>query len=371
MESYAMNNHFWLASQNQWADNIGFYVSLENSSATDEVRCPIDTLNLVFAVADGRQWRYLKHTGPWQIDRKYSVKARISQGIIELLVDDTSVSRAEGEFFPAEGKLVVNSILHWYNAPTEYLVVQDSFAISSGRRKHSISFADQASKPLPVFLFEPQCPTKLEWKSDPQEELEVKVEFHLIRNPDANEFAPFIDRYGQFIHANWKGKISSDEQLREDIAEEDKALRRMPPSEDYDEYGGYKRAGWKEDGTGFFRTVRRDGFWWLITPLGNPCFYLGVNTLAGQTWPAEPVTGREFLFEWLPPKESPWVGTWLKGCYGVSPETEYVCFHGCNLIRKYGDVLPHSGLSAEGAKKEKNSKNTSQYLRIEALRAGG
>ena len=82
--------------------------------------------------------------------------------------------------------------------------------------------------------------------------------------------------------------------------------------------------------------MRRNGYWWLITPAGNPCFYLGVCVVPGQTWDTTPVSEREFLFEWLPPREAPWAAAWSKNQWGINDGTEYVCLHTCNLIRKYG-----------------------------------
>jgi hypothetical protein len=148
--------------------------------------------------------------------------------------------------------------------------------------------------------------------------------------------APIIDRYGQNRYAEWPEKVTSDDQLTADIDAEARRLAEMPPSGDYDRYGGYKASPWKEQATGFFRTLRRDGMWWLITPEGNPCFYLGVSAGPATTWETTPVSEREWLFEWLPKKdEAPWNAGWSSGHWGV-PGTDYFCLHTCNLIRKYG-----------------------------------
>jgi len=163
--------------------------------------------------------------------------------------------------------------------------------------------------------------------------VDVNVRFG---NGDLKHWAPFIDRYGQCRYADWAEKVRSDDDLRGDIAREDAGLAKTPPSADYDEYGGYKKAGWRERATGFFRVARRKGYWWLITPAGNPCFYTGVCVMPAQTWPTTPITGRESLFEWLPPHEKPWSAAWLTNAWGMSDGTEYACLYACNLIRKYG-----------------------------------
>ncbi|MDH7602131.1 MAG: glycosyl hydrolase [Armatimonadota bacterium] len=106
---------------------------------------------------------------------------------------------------------------------------------------------------------------------------------------------------------------------------------------DYDRFGGWKLAGWTEKPTGFYRLRKRDGFWWLITPEGNPCFYLGLCTAPALNWPATPVSGREYLFEWLPPKEGDYAFAWRRGAWGGDEHIDYIAFHTANLVRKYGD----------------------------------
>ncbi|MBC7287223.1 MAG: glycosyl hydrolase, partial [Armatimonadetes bacterium] len=123
---------------------------------------------------------------------------------------------------------------------------------------------------------------------------------------------------------------------RAQIADEDRRLAALQEPEDFDRWGGYRKAGWREQPTGFYRAARRDGFWWLITPEGNPCFYVGVDLCPATTWETTPITGREELYEWLPPREQPWAAAWSRNQWGINDGTEYVCFYTCNLIRKYG-----------------------------------
>lgn len=58
------------------------------------------------------------------------------------------------------------------------------------------------------------------------------------------------------------------------------------------------------DASGFFRTEKRDGRWYLETPEGHPFYSLGVNTVAfdnNQTY----VAGREWMFGALPQAGEP------------------------------------------------------------------
>lgn len=74
-----------------------------------------------------------------------------------------------------------------------------------------------------------------------------------------------------------------------------------------------------------------------MTPEGNPCFYLGMCTVPAINWPVTPVSGREYLFEWLPPKEGVYKSAWRRGAWGSDSEVDYVALHTVNLVRKYGD----------------------------------
>ncbi len=89
-------------------------------------------------------------------------------------------------------------------------------------------------------------------------------------------YLPFVDGFGQFAHGNWKGKVSSYDELRADLAAEQSALRGVP--EAWDEYGGWKD-GPQLEATGSFRTEKVDGKWWLVTPAGHLFYSLGINVV--------------------------------------------------------------------------------------------
>ena len=89
-------------------------------------------------------------------------------------------------------------------------------------------------------------------------------------------YLPFVDKFGQFAHGTWKGKVSSYDELRADLAAETAALK--PPPATWDEYGGWKN-GPKLAATGNFRTEQVNGKWWLVTPSGHLFWSLGVNVV--------------------------------------------------------------------------------------------
>jgi hypothetical protein len=277
---------------------------------------------------------------PFEAGRKYQARAEIAPDVARLFLDGEQVGESEGGFEPAGGPLEVNITYPWSADAGDYLIVQESAIVTLTREGREVAreerdWSREAARPLALQVFERGAPGHLEIRPQPGDTLAIETAFRAERS-DLHAMAPVLDRYGQHRQADWPEKVTSDEQLRADIDLEARRLAQMPPSPDYDAYGGYTRAPRKEPPTGFFRVLRRDGFWWLITPDGNPCFYLGVSAGPATTWETTPVSDREFLFEWLPDREEdPWRAGWSSGHWGV-PGTDYFCFHTCNLIRKYG-----------------------------------
>ncbi|WP_337746831.1 beta-galactosidase [Victivallis vadensis] len=109
---------------------------------------------------------------------------------------------------------------------------------------------------------------------------------------DPEKYFPFVDRYGQYRHADWPGKIHSDEELRACARAE--AASWKPRPADWNRYGGY-RPGPTLEATGFFRTEKYGGKWYLVDPEGKLFFSLGVNAIAW--WSPEFSDGREHYFD--------------------------------------------------------------------------
>jgi len=113
----------------------------------------------------------------------------------------------------------------------------------------------------------------------------LDVRFRLEPYPDLRDLSPFVDPYGQSRYGLWPCKVTADDDLLASHTEESGRLDDWLRSSPFDSCGGYLEAGWSEDATGFYRLTLRDGFWWLVSPDGNPCFYTGVCTvpqLAGE-----------------------------------------------------------------------------------------
>ncbi|MEN0105446.1 MAG: beta-agarase [Pseudomonas sp.] len=125
-------------------------------------------------------------------------------------------------------------------------------------------------------------------------------------------YTGIVDAYGQYVRGQWPEKVSSDEQLKAAAGKEANQLKGwLGKRAETDQYGGLL-GGPTFDASGFFRTEKRDGRWFLVTPEGHPFYSLGVNTVsAGNS--ATYVEGRESMFTGLPKDGEP-----LAAYYGGS-----------------------------------------------------
>ena len=145
-----------------------------------------------------------------------------------------------------------------------------------------------------------------------------------------------IDKYGQYSNADWSGKIRVDADLTKHLDTERADLAAHPGPAGRDEYGGWSN-GPKLKSTGFFRTEKVDGKWWLVTPSGHLFFSAGVDAVndASPTF----VSGREQLFSWLPSHSDQLSGHFGKAhafSHAVNTDGETYDFYRANLERKYG-----------------------------------
>ena len=164
-----------------------------------------------------------------------------------------------------------------------------------------------------------------------------------VSAPEGDAFFPFCDRYGQFRHAEWPGKVHSDADLAAARAREEKwlAAHAESPIRDADRFGGWAK-GPQLKATGFFRTEKVNGKWWFVDPDGHLFYSQGIDgvRVSGETG----ITGRERFFEWLPPADdAAYADCWrrfrggsAKGYYKTHYPYTAFSFARANQIRKYG-----------------------------------
>ncbi len=333
-------HRYYFAAQHDWGAKRGFYLSFENETA--EPVCRLETLKIVLGVADGNAWRFIVATPRWEWNRTYRLFAQITQDEASLWLNNSPLGESRGGFEAHRGNLEAGLIPSWANGPTEYAAAGVSVSISTGRGKRREVLTPSSTPSLPdaVRMFNPETfwgTPSVEKIFLPDLPVNIEATFRLTPLPDWKRFQPYIDRFGQCRYVQTPDKVRSDADLQRSLEEEKRRLAQWGTPADYDRFGGYRKAGWREQATGFYRVVRRGDYWWLVTPEGYPCFYLGVCSVPGLTWEMTPVTEREGVFEWLPPKEGKTAEAWGKDVWGERAGTEYVCLHAVNLMRRFGD----------------------------------
>ena len=163
----------------------------------------------------------------------------------------------------------------------------------------------------------------------------------------AKSFLPFVDRFGQFMHDDWPGKVHDEAELKRTKADEDAWLAKngATPIPEADRFGGWA-GGPQLNATGFFRTEKVNGKWWLVDPDGRLFFSHGVDCVGignGTTG----IGFRENYFSWLPAKDDPvfgrfWGRNSWPAAHGFYKEKEHLpydtfSFANANLRRKYGE----------------------------------
>jgi hypothetical protein len=105
---------------------------------------------------------------------------------------------------------------------------------------------------------------------------------------DVLDRKPIVDQFGQWIAADWPGKIIGLAQLQKEWASEDAALGAGDFG--FCKYGGYLNTRTKA--TGYFRVEQIDGQWWFVDPDGH-LFYSTSSTGMGAGGGESRLRGRE------------------------------------------------------------------------------
>lgn len=169
--------------------------------------------------------------------------------------------------------------------------------------------------------------------------------------PDAmnltkDEFYPFIDKYGQFKHRDWLGKIHSDVDMEKTRVAEEEDLAANPGPKNFSRYGGWAD-GPRYESTGRFRVQKIDGKWWMIDPEGYLFWSHGVVRVTHSS-AVTPLEGRDIenrclYFEDLPGPESAFHKFYYTNDEMLIPHYKLrgidstYDYSSANLFRKYGE----------------------------------
>ncbi|MGC9998576.1 MAG: hypothetical protein ABSE21_00620 [Bryobacteraceae bacterium] len=118
--------------------------------------------------------------------------------------------------------------------------------------------------------------------------------FGSSKTPDTSGVYPFIDKYGQYKHNDWPGKVHSDMDLKASLEREDADLAAHPGAPGLTKYGGWAD-GPKLAATGHFRVEKSNGKWWFVDPAGRLFWSNGVDCLNFSD--VTRIQGRESYFE--------------------------------------------------------------------------
>ena len=158
---------------------------------------------------------------------------------------------------------------------------------------------------------------------------------------DPEGFFPFVDKYGQYKHRDWKNKIHSDDEIKKIANDEIAALSKNIGPKERGKFGGWS-AGPKLKATGFFRTEKVDGKWWMVDPEGYLFWTAGLNCVESNSV-FTGVSHRENYFEWLPKENEELTSFYQEmdfathGFYKNRRPYNAYSFYQANLHRKYGD----------------------------------
>ncbi|WDR36650.1 beta-galactosidase [Pseudomonas serboccidentalis] len=188
------------------------------------------------------------------------------------------------------------------------------------------------------------------WMDQPKAAQSLLLERFGVQDGDAVTRAVYgnlVDAYGQSTRSKWPEKVSSDEQLKSAAAKEEQQLKTWLAEREkssLDKFGGWSK-GPAFKASGFFRTEKRVGRWYLVTPEGHPFYSLGVNTVSPQVNQTY-VAGREWMFESLPKPDEPLASHFgegdNRGGNGADQGRGYNAgrwydFYAANLQRLYGE----------------------------------
>jgi len=333
----ATDCRFTLVDQSNWDANTGFYMDLENTPTGSSTSCQLANTTIAMGVADGTTWRFIVGHPAWTVGHNYTAKAVVTPAYFELYLDGQLLDKVTGGFSGLPNQdLLLDTVPSWADGLGNYIVSQSSIdAEASGGATASATFpADTREVPL-MLLAPASLSDSLPFPYGAGESLTFTAVFSLTAAAAMQTYAPYVDKYGQSVYSTFPGMIQSDADLETAATEEQKALAAWGTLGGYDAWGGVLNAGWQDAATGFFHVVQHNSVWWLISPAGNPCFYIGLDTGPLVTGNNTPTTGRTWEFAALPPQTAPYSTAWGYADWGNTGISS-VSFDTWNMIRKYG-----------------------------------
>jgi uncharacterized protein (TIGR03437 family) len=327
---------FGLADQSDGATS-GFIFSLL-ASADSNGNCQLSSVMLRLAVGDGKTLHNLDTPFSFQTGVVYTATATVSTtGSLQTSLNGQPLGSAQHNFQPSAGTLFASDGGNSGTGTPTYVITQISLQVSNGSTTVSLAPNGTNPIPLPLMLMSDPPSWTAPFTEDPTHPLTITATFRFdpaVANP--HQYDPYIDAYGQTVFTTWPGKAATDADLQSAVTEEQTWLADNGPIGGLDLYGGSLLAGWNDKATGYFHTAFHNNRWWLISPLGNPLFYIGLDTI-GVNEPT-PITGRQSMFENLPPMTGAFASAYSRD----SQNNTTFSYATSNAIRKYGSATQAS-----------------------------
>jgi hypothetical protein len=296
------------------AQGPGFSLSLKTPETSGN-DCKSGEIDLELLV--GSQSLKIKPVGSWQVGTTtptvYTVTAVLTnteaqgpggdlQGLTLSSGSTTQSTSMNAVYTPASGTIAASYEQDVPGATPAYVVRQRSLSLSgvqdltlqpNGGSPVPMQLIDLAQGPAPWFTSLPQV-------KSPFGTTTVTATFQLdpadpTPTPTANPPQPYIDTYGQALA--WTGRISKPSDLNATVAAEQTWLQQNQGLSNLDQYGGIP-AAWSHKTTGYYDYVFHADHWFLVSPLGNPLFFLGVTSIDAYS---TPIDTRGGFFDSLPP----------------------------------------------------------------------
>jgi len=254
-------------------------------------------------------------------------------GSLHISLNGQALGAGQYNFQPMQGTLYGSDGGNSGTGTPAYLITQISLQVANGSA--TVSLAPNGTNPIPIPLMLMSDPPSwtAPFTEDPTHPLTITATFRLdpaVANP--HQYDPYIDAYGQTVFTIWPGKVATDADLQSAVTAEQTWLANNGPIGGLDVYGGSLLAGWSDKATGYFYTAMHNNRWWMISPLGNPLFYIGLDTIMLNQ--PTPITGRQSMFENLPPM----TGAFASAYSQDSQNNTNFSYATANAIRKYGSA---------------------------------
>src|ERR1019366_663425 len=117
--AHAAENRLYVADQSDFNAKRGFYVSFENN-APDGAPCKLETLRLVLAVADGKQWQFAVTTLKFSMGELLRLHAVIAGGKGSISLNDSLVGEITNGLSPSDHPFSAGDVPSWASAPADY-----------------------------------------------------------------------------------------------------------------------------------------------------------------------------------------------------------------------------------------------------------